>query len=189
MDPRILRTRRAILCAATELLRTQKVSELTVASICAGAGVSRVAFYDRFGTLDAMFGALMEEELTQVRSLAASLQRLDGRGNDAPPEDLIELFRIVGENAELYRAMLDEGGNLAFVHQMREALRTAIRATLHRLPDTSTWSIDVEIYLDYAAGAVLSSIIGWLRRDPRPSNHEMAEQIWLLIPRQFDFHT
>lgn len=185
MDPRVLRTRRAILESARELLMSTRVSDMTVASICAEAGVSRVAFYDRFGTLDAMFGVLMEEELDRVRDVAAALQPLDNRRVDDPPADLIELFRIVEENPELYRAMLGEGGNFAFVQSMRDALRTAVTATLHRLPDVSTWSINVDVYLDYVAGAALSVIIGWLRRTPMQSSTEMAEQMWRLVPRHF----
>lgn len=186
MDPRIVRTRAAIIDASRALLKTTSVSDMTVASICAEAGVSRVAFYDRFGTLDAMFGAMMEQELDRVRDVAASLQPLNDRRDDDPPEDLIELFQIIEENPELYRAMLSEEGNLAFVHSMREALRTAVAATLHRLPAVSKWAIDVDLYLDYVAGAVLSVIVGWLRRSPMQPSAQMAEQMWRLIPRRFE---
>lgn len=185
MDPRIVRTRTAILDAAVELLKTTRVADITVASICAQAGVSRVAFYDRFGTLDGMFAALMEQELNRVRELAASMEPKAGRGDAEPPEDLVELIRIIEENAGLYRAMLGESGNLAFAHLMRDAVRIAVSASLHRLPDVSTWTVDVDLYLDYVAGAVLSVILGWLERAPQTTSDEIARQVWQLIPKHF----
>ncbi|MGO1543801.1 MAG: TetR/AcrR family transcriptional regulator [Gulosibacter sp.] len=185
MDPRIVRTRTAILDASIELLKTTRVADVTVASICAEAGVSRVAFYDRFGTLDAMFAALMEQELHRVRELAASMEPMTGHSNAEPPEDLVELIRIIEENGELYRAMLGESGNLAFAHHMRDAVRVAVSASLHRLPDVSTWSVDVDLYLDYVAGAVLSVILGWLDRAPQLTSAEITRQVWQLIPKHF----
>lgn len=184
MDPRVTRTRNAILRAAEELLKSTAVTEFTVASVCAKAGVSRVAFYDRFGSLDAMFGVLMEEELTAVRHTAGAVQPVTTRTEHEPPDDLVELFETVGGNSELYRAMLDETGNLAFMHQMREALRQAIAATMHRIPESMDWPIDLDTYYDFIAGATLSVVIGWLRQEQPAAAEEMARQLWWLIARR-----
>lgn len=185
-DPRITRTRAALIGAALELLEETDVADLTVATVCARAGVSRVAFYDRFGTVDALLIAAMEGELDRVREAAAAIELGARPDDDEPPADLVEVFRVIGQRSSLYRAMLDETGSIAFHHRMREALRSAVAASMHRIPASAQWPIERETYYDFIAGATVSVVIGWLRRSPKPEGLEMARQLWWLIAHRPD---
>lgn len=184
VDPRITRTRTALIAAALDLLEDVDVADLTVAAVSARAGVSRVAFYDRFGTMDALLISAMEGELDRVREAAAALGRSVDSAGDEPPADLVEVFRVIGQRSALYRAMLDETGSIAFLHRMREVLRAAVEASMHRLPGSDEWPVERETYYDFIAGATLSVVIGWLRRTPTPDGIEMARQLWWLISRR-----
>ncbi|GGF00145.1 TetR/AcrR family transcriptional regulator [Mycetocola zhadangensis] len=181
VDPRVTRTRTALIAAALGLLEEMDVADLTVAAVSSRAGVSRVAFYDRFGTMDALLIAAMEGELDRVREAAAALQLGVKRGSDDPPDDLVEVFRVIAQRAALYRAMLQDTGSMAFLHRMREVLRSAVAASMHRLPGSGEWPVDRETYYDFVAGATLSVVIGWLSRSPAPDGTEMAKQLWWLI--------
>lgn len=184
VDPRITRTRTALIVAALGLLEDVDVADLTVASVSARAGVSRVAFYDRFGTMDALLIAAMEGELDRVREAAASLGMSGDPARSEPPADLVEVFRLIGQRSALYRAMLNETGSITFLHRMREVLRAAVAASMHRLPGSDEWPVDRETYYDFIAGATLSVVIGWLRRIPAVDGTEMARQLWWLISRR-----
>ena len=186
VDPRITRTRTALITAALGLVEDVDVADLTVAAVCARAGVSRVAFYDRFGTMDALLIAAMEGELDRVREAAAALGISVDPTGDEPPADLVEVFRVIGQRSALYRAMLHETGSIAFLHRMREVLRAAVAASMHRLPGSDEWPVDRGTYYDFIAGATLSVVIGWLRTNPAPDGTEMARQLWWLISRRVE---
>ncbi|WP_345751350.1 TetR/AcrR family transcriptional regulator [Microbacterium rhizophilus] len=186
MDPRVARTRAALVDAALETLESAPVADLTVAALCAKAGVSRVAFYDRFGSIDALLVAAMEAELDRVREAAAAIDPGGDRAEDEPPADLVEVFRIIGQHAGLYRAMLAETGSMAFLHRMRDALRVAVRASMHRLPGSAEWPVAHETYYDYIAGAVVSVVIGWLSADDRRRGDDIARELWWLIAHRPD---
>ncbi|MER7798369.1 TetR/AcrR family transcriptional regulator [Microbacterium sp. NPDC096154] len=181
MDPRVARTRTALIDAALAALETTSVGELTVAALCARAGVSRVAFYDRFGTIDALLVDAMAVELDRVRQAAAAIDPGGKRRDDEPPEDLAEVFRIISQRSGLYRAMLEADGSMAFLHRMRDVLRSAVAASMHRLPGADAWPVERDAYYDYVAGAALSVVIGWLRRDPLPDAGDIARQFWWLL--------
>lgn len=186
MDPRVTKTRAALIDAVLELVASTEVADLTIAAVCTRAGVSRVAFYDRFGTMDALLVAAMEDELDRVRAVAAALSPTPGRGPHSPPDDLVEMFRIIAQHAELYRTMLGQSGSAGFLHRMREVLRTAVAATMHRIPAAAHWPVDHEIYYDFIAGATVSIVIGWLEREPRLEPDEVARQFWWLIAHRTD---
>jgi AcrR family transcriptional regulator len=186
MDPRVARTRAALIEAALEAVESTPVADLSVAALCTRAGVSRVAFYDRFGSIDALLVAAMETELDRVRAAAAAIDPGGERADDQPPADLVEVFRIIGQHAGLYRAMLAENGSMAFLHRMRDALCAAVRASMHRLPGSGEWPVSHETYFHYVAGAVVSVVIGWLAEEKRRDSDEIARQLWWLIAHRPD---
>ncbi|NLT27319.1 MAG: hypothetical protein GXX90_11885, partial [Microbacteriaceae bacterium] len=100
--------------------------------------------------------------------------------------DLVEMLRIIGEHSKLYRSMLGETGSAGFLHRMREAIRSAVAASLHRLPGVDQWPIDHRYYFDYIAGAAVSVVLGWLEREPETHPDEIARQLWWLIAHRPD---
>lgn len=181
VDPRITRTRNALIGAVIRELETTDLADLTVAGVSKAAGVSRVAFYDRFGTMDALLVAAMEEELDQVRVAAAALEPDPARTEREPPSDLVDVFRIISARANLFRALVDERGNAAFIHRVRLVLRSAVEASMHRHPRSQDWPVGPEVYYDFMAGATLSVVIGWLQRTPLEPVEQIAGELWWLI--------
>lgn len=87
-DPRPIRTRRAILAAADELLATRGVEGTTIAQVAAAAGVSVGSIYAHFGSKDALILALggkaIEPRLTQLSTLpdtASAVERIVAVGD------------------------------------------------------------------------------------------------------------
>lgn len=182
VDPRILRSRATIIAAVLDLVDEVPLAELTLVAVAARAGVSRVTVYERFGSLDELLVAAMETSVAQVTSTAAAIEVAGDVAEDRPPADLVAVFRVLGEHAGLYRAMLGDDGSIRFQRRLHEALSTAVRESLRRLPDgVEGWRVRSGTYVDFVAGAVLSVAMGWLQESGGRDADAIALECWLLL--------
>jgi AcrR family transcriptional regulator len=75
LDPRVRRTRAAVLRAAVDLVSERGTTAVTISEIAAAANVSRRAVYQHFGDLDAV---LLEAGLDLARRELWLLGEVDG---------------------------------------------------------------------------------------------------------------
>lgn len=181
-DPRAVRTRAAVIAALLELARSRPVGSITLSDVAAAAGVSRGAVYQRFGSLDVLYQEAMRSTVDRVRASAALLPGPSTRPDGPAPQDLLEVFQVFRDHRRLFVALLGPGGRLACHEAALDALRSAVRESLRRLPgDPEAWPVRAETYVEHTAGAVLTVAVGWLL-DPRGRTAEdAAEESWRLI--------
>lgn len=184
MDPRVRRSRQALIDALLALAQEMPLSEVTVSAVAARAGVSRVTFYERFPTLDDLLVAAMQASISEVRRAAASIEAPGGREQDEPPEDLVRVFTVMAEHAPLYRATLSESGSMRFFRRLRDSLGEAVVESLRRVPGGGQdWVARPETYVDFVTGAALSVAMGWMDSSEQQPPEQIAREFWLLLTR------
>lgn len=103
LDPRILRTREAVVAAATELLATEGIGRLTIDAIAQQSGVARSTIYRNWPERADLLLAAFES----VARLDCPLTALGCRGDHQvgedcgarPPRTVDEFRRVVAEHA------------------------------------------------------------------------------------------
>ncbi len=175
-DRRTKYTKMVIREALLQLMKTTPFQKITIADICNAADISRPTFYfhyeDKFALLDEIGeNMLISANLDSIVSLSID-------DNDEIFGTILNLVRIIEENAEVYKiCVLERGVNSRLPRQITEQLEnTIIRYWQERD------MFDVQPYKDYVVNFIQSafnSVIScWLSRgDDRESAEEVAAMI------------
>ena len=113
-DRRFVRTEAAIRSAFLELVRDSPVASVTASDVCRRAGISRNAFYLHHSGVAALYAAMVDELLADMRATCfASAERMAASGE--PDEELTpSVISVLARHEGLLRALLpSDDGSLA----------------------------------------------------------------------------
>lgn len=182
-DRRVIRTKREILAALTELLEQKSIDEITVREITDLAGINRGTFYlhyvDKYDLMEKSVNSI----ITELQELGKDVLRMDHEDNDPDSErervitSLTAIFRFVQENSRFIRSLLSEKSNYSFHHQFNAILKDAL---------VERWeSTNPSVPALYLAAAVTYAYQGlihcWLTTGMKETPEEMAEYGYRLI--------
>lgn len=130
------RTRAQLQIAACDALEESRPEGLTIAAICAAAGVSNGTFYIYFPDRDALLGALLTGF---VGFLQASMRAAVARGREDPARAATRAyFELFQQNRGLMRCLIHHLDNFpeslpAYRRLNREWIETVVASTRRRL--------------------------------------------------------
>lgn len=182
-DRRVIRTKREILAALTELLEQKSIDEITVREITDLAGINRGTFYlhyvDKYDLMDKSVNNLISE----LHELGEGVLRKEGPEDDPEREreqviaSLTAIFQYVQENSRFIRSLLSEKSNFSFHHQFNAILKSTL---------AEHWeSMNPSVPPLYLASAVTYAYQGlihcWLTTGMKETPEQMAEYGYKLI--------
>ncbi|MFI6466619.1 TetR/AcrR family transcriptional regulator C-terminal domain-containing protein [Streptomyces sp. NPDC050528] len=173
-DPRVLRSRAALEAALRELVTERDLRQISVADLTKRAGVNRSTFYEHYVDVHDLAVAACTatyDELVAAAPIPHGQLTPDGT---PLPNPLPALFTHVATNAPLYRALLCDEGSARMINHLLHRITLAAR-TSRGLPTDTDTTDPVSAFL---AGAVLGTIIDWLRRDCPGTPEEIGAEIW-----------
>ncbi|MDQ0952911.1 AcrR family transcriptional regulator [Streptomyces phaeochromogenes] len=206
MDPRTRRSRSALETALRELIAERDLSQISVSDITKRAGVNRSTFYEHYTDVHDLAAAACTtvfDELVAASPAAVPPATPDGGPPDNP---LPDLFAHVAEHAPLYRALLGDDGSARVINHLLQ--RMTVTAHIRRNPaqDTGPYEADGAVLADgavqrsplaadpvapgstphdpaagFVAGAVLGSVVDWLRHGCPGTPEEMGAALWPLL--------
>ena len=204
MDPRTRRSRSALETALRELIAERDLSQISVSDITKRAGVNRSTFYEHYTDVHDLAAAsctTVFDELVAAGPAAVPPATPDGGPPDNP---LPDLFAHVAEHAPLYRALLGDDGSARVINHLLQ--RMTVTAHIRRNPaqDTGPYEADGAVLADgavrppsprtrrpraaphdpaaaFVAGAVLGSVVDWLRHGCPGTPEEMGAALWPLL--------
>ncbi|WP_328846307.1 TetR/AcrR family transcriptional regulator [Streptomyces sp. NBC_00258] len=206
MDPRTRRSRSALETALRELIAERDLSQISVSDITKRAGVNRSTFYEHYTDVHDLAAAACTtvfDELVAAGPAAVPPATPDGGPPDNP---LPDLFAHVAEHAPLYRALLGDDGSARVINHLLQ--RMTVTAHIRRNPaqDTGPYEADGAVLADgavqpspladdpvapgstphdpaagFVAGAVLGSVVDWLRHGCPGTPEEMGAALWPLL--------
>ena len=152
-DRRSQRTRHLLSEALVELIREKDYNTITVSDIIDRANVGRSTFYAHYRDKDDLFVG----ELDRVIELLS--QRIPGQ-EEIPFFPSLGLFRHVGEEYELYKALLWTPGIDLLIKHMQKSLSQRIVQGLKK--SGRDYEIPLPALATFIAGSFLSLLKWWL---------------------------
>jgi len=178
-DLRVRRTHKLLWEALMAELALRPFEEITVKEICERAMVHRTTFYkhyeDKYALLEQgirqMYDALVAEVNVPPSSFSV----------DHPPPYFLRLFEHVAAHQQFYKLMLRGEGIGGFQKLVKEYLVEQGEAKVRALtPAHQHLAVPPAMYVQYLAGAVLSTLAWWLEHDMPHSPGRMAQYLLLL---------
>src|SRR5215216_6604277 len=152
-DRRSQRTRHLLSAALVELIREKDYNTITVSDIIERANVGRSTFYSHFHDKDDLFVG----ELDRVIELLS--QRIPGQ-EEMPFFPSLGLFRHVGEEYELYKALLWTPGIDLLIKHMQKSLSQRVEQRLQN--SGRELEIPYPVLASFIAGSFLTLLKWWL---------------------------
>ena len=178
-DLRVRRTHKLLWEALMVLLSERAFEEITVKEICERAMVHRTTFYkhyeDKYALLEQgmrqMYDALVAEVTVPPSVFSV----------DHPPPYFTHLFLHVAEHQHFYKLMLCGEGIGRFQKLVKDYLVEQGEAKVRELtPPNQQLAVPPAMYVQYVAGAVISTLAWWLEHDMPHSPQHMAQYLLLL---------
>jgi AcrR family transcriptional regulator len=172
-----------ILEAAQQLLREAPVETLSVAAVCAAAGVSRDSFEDSFADLDELLLAVFDDVAWCVGAVMDAARQSQPSWLDGVREALIELLGMLDENPMLGRFLV--AGSLAgdelLLARRTRALACLVEALDERSPPAAAGELPAPFGAEAVVGAVVSILHGRLLEVPVPPLLPMCGSLMSVI--------
>ncbi|MFJ4785740.1 TetR/AcrR family transcriptional regulator [Streptomyces sp. NPDC088794] len=188
LDRRVLRSRAALEAALRDLVAERDLNQISVADLTKRAGVNRSTFYEHYTDVHDLAVAACTstyEQLVAVAPIPHGTLGPDGRPLANP---MPGLFAHVAAHAPLYRALLCDEGSARMINHLLHRIALAARSSLapaEEGPRDGTSAVGTpsaetphDPVAAFLAGAVLGTVIDWLRRDCPGTPEEIGAAIW-----------
>ncbi len=178
-DLRVRRTHKLLWEALMAELSQRSFEEITVKEICERAMVHRTTFYkhyeDKYALLEQglrqMYDALVAEVTVPPSAFSV----------DHPPPYFLRLFEHVAAHQQFYKLMLCGEGIGEFQKLVKEYLVEQGEAKVREFTRADQHlAVPPAMYVQYVAGAVISTLAWWLEHDMPHSPGRMAQYLLLL---------
>ncbi|MET9386678.1 TetR/AcrR family transcriptional regulator C-terminal domain-containing protein [Streptomyces sp. NPDC002928] len=183
-DRRVLRSRSALEAALRELVTERDLSQITVADLTKRAGVNRSTFYEHYVDVHDLAVAACTATYDQLVAVAPIPHGPREPGGEPLRNPMPQLFAHVAEHASLYRALLCDEGSARMINHLLHRIALAARISRGLADEMPSAGADhsAETPHDpvaaFMAGAVLGTVIDWLRRDCPGTPEEIGAAIW-----------
>jgi AcrR family transcriptional regulator len=158
LDPRVRRTRAAVLRAAVGLVGERGTAAVTISEIAAAADVSRRVVYQHFGDLDAV---LLEAGLDLARR--ELLPRLTNAGQPLDPRaETLAVARHFAEHQVFYRALLTGSSAYALDRGLISLLLPVNRLGIEHLYGDRLSGQAVDDIAAFITGGAGSFVTAWV---------------------------
>jgi AcrR family transcriptional regulator len=152
-DRRSQRTRHLVGEAFVQLLREKGYSAITVSDIIARADIGRSTFYSHYRDKDDLF-------VTQLDRVIEALSGHMPDQKELPFFPSLGLFRHVGEEYELYKAIIWTPGIDLFVKHLQASLSQRIEQGFQE--SGRGFEVPVPVMANFIAGSFLTLLKWWL---------------------------
>lgn len=176
-DRRVIRTKKEILSALTELLEQKAIEEITVKEITDLAGINRGTFYLHYIDKFDLFEKSVNQLLIELREMGAVIiSRAVENGSPEKEKDEIihsiaAIFEYVKDHHRFIKSLTSENSSYSFHHKFNEILKDHFANIFIKL-DGSVPPIYLASAVSYAYQGLIHT---WLQDDMRETTYQMAE--------------
>lgn len=179
VDRRILRTKRFIRDALTEIMEKKSFEEITVSDLTKKANINRGTFYlhyqDKYDLLEQSEAEIIKEINELAKYFHGNTMR-NGNLQDLIKDHpfLIKFIEYIAENADFMRVILGPNGDPAFQIKLKEVLKINMMQNIEKLVDLEKLTVPAPYFIAYATSAYLGVIQHWLKHGLRESPQEIS---------------
>ena len=152
------------------LMKSKLLKEISISELCIKAGVSRMAFYRHFNSMqDVLVRYLTDQQkdfLTRIRAQNITEQTLIG----------YEYLSMIEREKEFYKSVFDAEQQWIMMDFMTEGINLANREFLH---STYRDKLQKEYMLSFYAGGYIALMAKWLKNNCSDSKEEILKLMLL----------
>ncbi|MCM3115287.1 TetR/AcrR family transcriptional regulator [Neobacillus sp. MER 74] len=188
-DKRIVRTKRLIRDALTELMEEKGFEGITVRDLTQKAEINRGTFYLHYHDKYDLLEQSEAEILTEIQKIAQKINPLDFMNfnrADEPFPFIITLFELFQENSRFMKVILGPNGDASFQGKLKDFIKQTFYQNIMSKINTDHLLVPVDYLFAYVSSAHLGVIQHWLESGMKKSPREIAmilSRITFLGPR------
>lgn len=185
IDRRIVRTKKALRDALTELMKEKNFDEITVSDLTTRADINRGTFYLHYRDKYDLLEQSEEEIIEGIKNIKSKKKLL--KKEDIPTFDYMnepipfvtELFEYLKENADFMTVILGAKGNPAFHIKLKSVMRDIMAEgiLMHLKED------ELFVPLGYISAYAISAQLGVIQHWLDTGMEESPEKVSLIISR------
>lgn len=177
-DKRVIRTKALLIRSLSALMKQKNIKDITVKELCEYADINRGTFYLHYKDIYDMLDSI-EQELSD--KFLQIFQKYNSETNEDFPYPLfLEIFKLVDDNAELFRVLIGPNGDISFIMKIFKLYNIhCLQSEFNKL--SPQFSMDQVYYSNFILYGCVGLIEQWLSRDTKESPEKMAELITKLV--------
>lgn len=176
-DRRIVRTKKVIREALTDLIEEKGFELITVRDLTEKADINRGTFYlhyqDKYDLLKKSEDELIEGLKDFIHEINPSIILQSNLQNEPLPF-LVKLFGYIEENARFMKLILGPNGNPSFQDRIKQFMRANFIEKIMKDLNKEQLLVPMEYLMSYVTAAHLGVIQQWLASDTKQTPREMA---------------
>lgn len=177
-DKRVIRTKDLLIRSLSALMKQKNIKDITVKELCEYADINRGTFYLHYKDIYDMLDSI-EQELSE--KFLQIFQKYNSETNEDFPYPLfLEIFKLVDDNAELFRVLIGPNGDISFIMKIFKLYNIhCLQSEFNKL--SPQFSMNQVYYSNFILYGCVGLIEQWLSRDTKESPEKMAELITKLV--------
>lgn len=177
-DKRVIRTKALLIRSLSALMKQKNIKDITVKELCEYADINRGTFYLHYKDIYDMLDSI-EQELSD--KFLQIFQKYNSETNEDFPYPLfLEIFKLVDDNAELFRVLIEPNGDISFIMKIFKLYNIhCLQSEFNKL--SPQFSMNQVYYSNFILYGCVGLIEQWLSRDTKESPEKMAELITKLV--------
>jgi AcrR family transcriptional regulator len=178
VDRRVEKSKVAIKDAFIELMSEKNFDQITIQDISDRANVGRRTIYDHFNDKFDLLDKLIEEHINELRKLCKSASELSfAEGN-------LLWFEYFERNYPFFSTMLTSKGAPIFRNQFLEFVIEELESEVD-VNEGINKGFSKDILLKFFGAAIVEIVEAWITNGLSEPPHVVAEQLGLLLDRNF----
>lgn len=175
-DLRIIKTKKAIRAAFTELMSQKPIDEITVSDVAEEALINRKTFYAHYDGVHEIVAEMEDEIIASLQSLLTGKSFEDILGN---PYDLFrDVMRIINKDIDVYGRLMTTSGNSNLVHKMIQMIRSQVCSAYEDKAPMDKQTLDMIVY--FMLCGMLAVFAEWYNTGRKQSIEELSDKLSLL---------
>lgn len=177
-DKRVIRTKALLIRSLSALMKQKNIKDITVKELCEYADINRGTFYLHYKDIYDMLDSI-EQELSE--KFLQIFQKYNSETNEDFPYPLfLEIFKLVDDNAELFRVLIGPNGDISFIMKIFKLYNIhCLQSEFNKL--SPQFSMNQVYYSNFILYGCVGLLEQWLSRDTKESPEKMAELITKLV--------
>ena len=176
VDLRVIKTKKAIRLAFTELMSRKPLEEITVSDVAAEALINRKTFYAHYASIFDIIAEIEDEIVASFQQMLTKKHFEDILQN---PNDLFrDLNQIINNDIDLYGRLLTVNGTSNLVHKIIQMIRKQVCSAYQDEVPLDPQVLDMVVH--FQLSGLLAVFTEWYNSGQAQPLDQMSEQLSML---------
>lgn len=168
-DIRVIRTQTALLEALEELIKTKKLSNITITELCTAAKINRNTFYYHYNNIFEFLDEhkqIIIEDLNEISDISKTHNK----------QNLVEVFCILKNHPHFLNILISPNCDLDFFNEIFDMATR--KSSIIFSKDPATLTNKEKLLCSYCNAGCNAVIITWIMNGMKETPEEIADFIW-----------